>query len=82
MIASGRQTAPPLYEVVLATSHGCHLSLEASPRDTVSLCFPLIPAALVRVCRAGADVCQYVVQGFAVTASACSGLVLHMVARA
>jgi hypothetical protein len=38
MIASGRQTAPPLHEVVLVTSHAVDLSLEASISGSDLLC--------------------------------------------
>ncbi len=50
MIRSGRQTAPPRYEVALVTFRASHRSLEASRRGSESLC-----TAPLRTRRCSAD---------------------------
>jgi hypothetical protein len=49
MIVSGRQTAPPLTEVVLVTSRAFELSLEASPYGSEKFCVaPSLPGGRLR----------------------------------
>jgi len=66
MIESGRQTAPPQFEVVLVTSRVFDFSLEASVRGSES-----VSTALNFASRdAGADVCQHLTTELVTAASA------------
>lgn len=68
MIETGRQTAPPLFEVVLVTSRVFDLSLEASARGSESLCFtPPRTSSRPRV-----EVCQHLTTDLVSAASAAS----------
>ena len=65
MIEAGRQTAPPLDEVVLVTSRVFSLSLEASPRGSEILCFTP-PDQLI---RSRVEVCQHLTTDLVTAAS-------------
>ena len=65
MIEAGRQTAPPLIEVVLVTSRVFDLSLEASLRGSEFLC----STPPLRMIRPRVEVCQHLTTDLVTAAS-------------